>query len=29
MNSSKLKDQETASGATKQNSACLQSSIQG
>lgn len=29
MNSSKLKDQETASGATKQNSAYLQSSIQG
>lgn len=29
LNSSKLKDQETASGATKQNSACLQSSMQG
>ena len=28
-NSSKLKDQETASGATKQNSAYLQSSMQG
>lgn len=29
LNSSKLKDQETASGATKQNSAYLQSSMQG
>ena len=29
MNSSKLKDQDTASGATKRNSAIIQSSIQG